>query len=472
MIMKLCILVSNKIEIPDAPLSVFDWCNKHLEFANPEYEKNERLGFWTGHLEPRIVLWERKGNTIIIPHGCLEQFRKDFPAATIVFDYKNDYVKINYNSQIQLFDYQQRALNSINLRSGVIVMPCGAGKTQTALAIAASYGLRTLWITHTKELLNQSMNRAQSCFGIDPDQIGSITDGKINVGFAITFATVQTLAKIDLTDYVNYWSMVIVDECHKAVGTPTKLMMFYKVVSQLSAPIKIGLTATPKRSDGLEKCMFALLGPKLFEVSKEDVKQNTIPIKVVIVKDQQSLDDTIIDPGDYTNTDGTLNYAALTNLVVHNEKRNNLIADLIQQINRTGKTCLVLSDRVDHLSILQSKIGVEFSRKISGVSNKHERETALKLLQDRQIGCLFATYPLAKEGLDIPSLDCVVFATPKKDQITVIQSCGRAGRKYPGKEFGVVFDIVDDKFWIFKRYFQSRKSLYKKNGYEVFSNFY
>ena len=126
-------------------------------------------------------------------------------------------------------------------------MPCGSGKTQTALELVARYKGRALWITHTKELLKQSMERAKSVYGINAKDIGTITEGKIDIGEYITFATVQTLASIDLYDYRDYWEVIIVDECHKAVGTPTHLMMFYKVISQLSAYHKFGLTATPIR---------------------------------------------------------------------------------------------------------------------------------------------------------------------------------------------------------------------------------
>ena len=110
-------------------------------------------------------------------------------------------------------------------------MPCGSGKTQTALEMVARLGKRTLWLTHTQDLLTQSMNRAKSCFNLPLSEYGTITAGKVNVGNAITFATVQTMCNIDLKQLKDCFDVIIVDECHKCVGTPTNMMMFYKVLN-------------------------------------------------------------------------------------------------------------------------------------------------------------------------------------------------------------------------------------------------
>lgn len=95
--------------------------------------------------------------------------------------------------------------------------------TQTALQIIAQIGGRALWLTHTQDLLNQSKARAESVFGAE-GLYGTITAGKINIGRGITFATVQTMAKIDLQNYRDIWDIVICDECMPAntlIDTPT-----------------------------------------------------------------------------------------------------------------------------------------------------------------------------------------------------------------------------------------------------------
>ena len=462
--------ISNKTTIHEATPRAFEWCRENLEFPNPEYAKKQNMGIWTGNIEPTIVLWERRGSDAIIPYGATDWFMSEFNVPwnedTIV---SRDYLPIDYKSNIELFDYQSKALEQIgNRTNGVLIMPCGSGKTQTALELVARLGCRTLWLTHTQELLKQSLERAEACFGIDKSTYGTITQGKINVGKSITFATVQTMANIDLEPYAKYWDVIIVDECHKAVGTPTKLMMFYKVVSSLSALYKFGLTATPNRNDGLERCMYALLGGKLCEVPEEAVAHNTVPIYVYQHRSNAyspQLDNIL-------RTDGTLDFVRLIDDLCNSAERNAEIAEFVNAMNRQGKTCLVLSDRVKHLESLRQAVGEDYTMQIYSMSGsakaRQARKDCLDKLKSREIRCLFATYQLAKEGLDIPTLDCVVFATPKKDKITVIQSCGRVGRKAPGKKIGTVIDFVDESFSILKNYGRSRANIYKSKKYKIF----
>ena len=464
------IFISNKATVKEATPEALAWCKKNLEFPNPDFTKKQNMGLWTGNIEPVIVLWEKKGTDVILPYGAIGAFMAAFPDVPWEHEFKApEPYNIHYLSSIELFDYQKEALMKVDKHyNGVIVMPCGSGKTQTALELVARLGRKTLWLTHTHELLKQSMERAQNCFGLPLEDYGTITSGKINVGKAITFATIQTMVNIDLEPYKDYWDVIIVDECHKAVGTPTKLMMFYKVVSSLNAAYKYGLTATPNRNDGLEKCMFALLGGKLCEVPEEAVAQNTVPVHVW----QYSSDIYVPDNRKVLRADGTLDFVKLITDICHNPERNQDIARLVNQMNAQGKTCLVLSDRVEHLELLRKAVGEDYTMQIYSMSGskaaKEARKQCLQKLRNKEIRCLFATYQLAKEGLDIPTLDCVVLATPKKDKITVIQSCGRCGRKAPGKTAGYVIDYVDESFSILRNYGRARRNIYKNKKFKIF----
>lgn len=455
------VYIDNKITITNPSKETMDWIKSNLEYANPEYAKREKRGQSTRNIPRVITLYELAGNAVIIPYGCVTMpipglDAHDFKWAKPV---DSNGKSLWYNSTINLFPYQQRAVEQALLKhTGVIVMPCGSGKTQTALQLVAKLQGRTLWITHTHELLRQSMDRAKSVYGVAPSDFGTISEGKINIGSYITFATVQTLSKIDLQDYRDYWDVIIVDECHKAVGTPTQLMMFFKVLSQLSAYHKIGLTATPERPDGLERSMFALLGQKICELTQEDV-DTTVPTYVWQVETGCSFPISQI-----SNTDGTLNSVKIVNTICEDDNRNRIITGVVNQLN---DTCLILSDRVDHLYALQKLIGEEYTEVISSRSmnkkEKERREAAIDKLRRKEIKCLFATYQLAKEGLDIPSLGYVLFTTPKKDKITVIQSAGRVRRKAPGKQFGVIIDFVDEMPFL-KKYAQVRRRIFKNLG--------
>ena len=82
-------------------------------------------------------------------------------------------------------------------------------------------------------------------------------------------------------------------------------------------------------------------------------------------------------------------------------------------------------------------------------------------MTDGKIEVLYATYAIAKEGLDIPPLRNLVMASPVKDEITVTQSAGRVMRKYPDKECGIVWDF-DDNMRMLQGWLKKRMSIYNK----------
>lgn len=461
------IICSNKLYVYNPTHELNEFCKDNLVFQNPEYIKLEAMGKWTGKTQRNLVLYERDGDMVVLPFGCLKtvwkQFKNEFSEVKTRFRPKDT---IDYDSRITPYPYQKRVIESaVKKKNGIIVMPCGSGKTQTALEIVARLGGKTLWLTHTQDLLTQSMNRAKACFGLKESDYGTITNGKVNIGNAITFATVQTMCNIELQNYRYTWDVIIVDECHKCVGTPTNVMMFYKVLSGLASRYKFGLTATPKRADGLEQCMFALIGDKIDEVTREEVADTTCEVRVEKRLTGYRPNEDVI-----TASDGTIVYSSLVDDLINNEERNQKIVEDLRRIDG-NKTCLVLTDRLSHIDTLQKMLNAgNLAKSITGNTNtksaKAERKMALNRLNNKEIKYLFATYKLAKEGLDIPSLDYLVMATPQKDYTTVVQSAGRVGRRAEGKEYGTIIDYVDD-FGMLYGYSRKRNTVYKKMGYKL-----
>lgn len=456
------IIFSNKIFIKNISTALKNYITDYLVLPNPDYIKLEMMGKWTGNTPKNIVLYEKHGDFIVVPFGlCYTILQGGF-----LFNNDNLYTKFadngyrNFHSNIELYDYQEKAVQkALKSKNGLLVMPCGSGKTQVALELVARLGKRTLWLTHTQDLLNQSMERAKACYGLNSSEYGMITGGKVNIGNSITFATVQTMCKLDLAQLRYTFDVVIVDECHKCVGSPTNVMMFYKVLSNLASRYKFGVTATPKRADGLERCMFALLGNIIDEVSREEVAQNTCPVVVKKRNTGFSPDFSVITAGD-----GTIVYSSLIDCLINDIERNKYIVDDIAKIDGS---CLILTDRLSHIDALFDLMpDKKVCAKVDGKVSKDERKTVLAKLNNGEIKYVFATYKLAKEGLDIPSLRYVVFATPQKDYTTVVQSAGRVGRKANGKEYGTVIDYVDD-FGLLYGYSKKRNAAYKKLDYKI-----
>lgn len=100
---------------------------------------------------------------------------------------------------------------------------------------------------------------------------------------------------------------------------------------------------------------------------------------------------------------------------------------------------------------------------IDGKTKPSVREKALEEMRDGTKKFLFATYSLAKEGLDVPRLERLFMATPQKDYAVITQSIGRIARTYEGKDDPIAYDFVDKIGWCMKAY-KKRCTTYRKNG--------
>lgn len=453
------VTVSNNIKITNPSLEILTWCQHNLKLPNPDYAKKVRMGFWTGNTPKELYLYEVRGNELVIPYGCLKAIAPILKDAVIESEF-NPSVSIDYGEPIPLYPYQEQAVEQVyNGLYGILQSPCGSGKTRCGLALIKRYGKRALWLTHTADLLNQSKSAAEEFY--DKDLLGTITEGKVNIGQGITFATVQTMCKLDLSQYKHYWDVIVVDECHRVCGSPTQLSMFSKVLNSLSARHKYGLSATVHRADGMIKATFALIGDVIYTVPDEAIAHRVMRVGIKPIGTGVGISRECL------NTDGTLNYTKLINYLCEDVYRNTLIRNHI--IGESDKSCLILSDRLEHLETLINFLpinirddAVMISGKMTTKKGKEERAKALEDMRTGKKKYLFATYSLCKEGLDIPRLERLFMASPVGDYAVVTQSIGRIARTFEGKADPIVYDFVDNIGYLQKRY-KKRCATYKKN---------
>ena len=417
------------------------------------------MGFWVGNTPKELYLYEMHGGELVIPYGCLKAIAPLIKEAIVQSDFKPS-VSIDYGEPIPLYPYQELAVEQAkNGLYGILQSKAGSGKTQMGIALVKQYGKRALWLTHTKDLLNQSKERAERY--MDKSLIGTITEGKVNIGSGITFATVQTMTHLNLSLYKDYWDVIICDECHRIAGSPTQLSMFSKVLNSLSARHKYGLSATVHRADGMIKATFSLIGDVVYTVPDDAIADKVLRVGIKPISTGIGISRECL------NTDGTLNYTKLINYLCENDERNDIIHTCL--VSEADKSCLILSDRLEHLSSMMSLLptrmrdkAVMISGKMTSKTGKAEREQALV---DMRIGAkkyLFATYSLAKEGLDIPRLERLFLTTPQSDFAVITQSIGRIARTYDGKADPIAYDFVDNIGYLQKS-FKKRCSTYKKN---------
>ena len=452
------IAVSNTLTVTDPTKEMLMWCKRNLVISNPEYAKKARMGFWLGDTPKTLSLFEVRGNELVLPFGVLRSLPREVTDnAVFESDFKPPQA-IDFRADVPLYNYQETAVQAmIAAKYGILQSAAGSGKTQMGIALAARLGRRTLWLCHTLDLIKQSKERAK--LYMSEDLMGSITEGKVNLGKGITFATIQTMCKLDLSQYRDYWDCIITDEVHRVSGSPTAVTQYQKVLNSLSARHKYGLSATVHRSDGMIKATYALVGEVAYKVPDEAVADKIMKVGIYPVGTGVQISQEAL------NTDGTLNYTKLITYLTENASRNQLIADSIEQ-----RPSLILSDRLNHLEVLISllpadmqKDAVMISGKMTTKKGKAEREQALEDMRSGKKKYLFATYSLAKEGLDVPRLERLYLTTPQKDYAVVTQSIGRIARTFEGKSDPIAYDFVDDIAYLVKSY-KKRCTTYRKNG--------
>lgn len=448
------------IVVENPSKAVSDWCKENLVLPNPDYAKKVRMHLWTGNTPKTLSLYEQRGNTLILPFGVLRDIQQYLQGCSCISEFQ-DPVSVPFEGDVPLYPYQEDAVAAVKeFRYGILQSPAGSGKTQMGIALVMRYGRRALWLTHTTDLLNQSKARAERY--MDKSLIGTITDGKVNVGAGITFATVQTMCRLDLAQYKDLWDVIIVDECHRCAGTPTAVTQFSKVLNSLSARHKYGLSATVHRSDGMIQATYALLGHVVHTVPDEAVKDKIMQVGI------KPLGTGVKLSRECLNTDGTINYTKLIGYLCENQERTHYISSWI--VAEADHPCLILSDRLNHLEALMNtlprsmrEMSVMISGKMTTKKGKAEREQAIEDMRTGRKRYLFATYSLCKEGLDIPCLSRLFMTTPQSDYAVVVQSIGRVARVCEGKSQPIVYDFVDDCSYAVKRYKQ-RLRHYRKAG--------
>ena len=455
------IIVDNRIRLYDAPIKLKSRIHDDLTIENPEFKKMKYLKIpgWQ-----RIAKWIRLYNTsedgtLVIPRGYLNRLGHIYEDRRLRL---ND-VEFNLNPKITLRDYQLPAVDALQLNlGGIVIGDCGCGKTIIALAAVGKIQQPTLWITHTKDLLDQSMKAAKELFDLRDSDIGIISGDTSTVG-KITFATVQTLANRDLRELTKRIGCVVVDECHHCFKDAKSFRQFSGVIEQFPALYRIGVTASEHRGDGLIRTMFDVIGPKVYEITMDQLGQNLIIPSVKFINTEFQ----------FEKAEGkeTINTRQMTNAMAEDVRRNNLILSTIVENCKTGNFTLVLADNLKQLNVLNRDLSSYLVNSkciiIHGKTPKPQREQILEDMRNGKVDFLFATYQLAKEGLNIPRLDRIFMTTPVKDEVIVQQSSGRGTRPFPGKTDCIVYDFYDINIPTCVRQARERRKTYDKKHYKV-----
>jgi superfamily II DNA or RNA helicase len=226
--------------------------------------------------------------------------------------------------------------------------------------------------------------------------------------------------------------VVVTGNCH-TISTEH----FHPVAQKFWSKVNIGFSATPRRKDGMQNVFFYHIGPVVARYDKSEVKPKFIIVRYYNPQTHHY--------GCRLST-GELNLGKYMNRIASNRHRNRLLAKYIRATYTRGHQILILTDRLDHIETLI---------KLSALPQADVgRLTSTKKEIDRQV--IFGTYGSAGLGLDIPTLTCLILASPRAD---IVQAVGRIMRSKDRQP--IVIDIVDEASRVMEQWFQKRVRYYK-----------
>lgn len=463
-------VISNNLTIENPSSEIIEWCRLNLILDNPEYKQMKRMGkdnvIKYKRIPEQLYLYSSVWGKLEIPFGCLYALWDYIKKGTyeLKFNDAGDISIKNDEPTFTLRDYQAEAVPTmLKAKGGVLVSPCGSGKTLMGIEIIKRIGKKALWLCHTTDLLTQTKNAMLNQY---PNiKIGLTTEGKLDIGEDVTISTVQTLVNIDPTLYKDKFDVVIVDECAHVAGTVTKLQMFSKVLSYIPARYKFGVTATPSREDGMIDSMYAYLGCNMegkfdgtFKIDRSRVK--TIEAEHVMYPLNNGYDEDSL--WEIVDASGMTDYTKLINSLTENDERTLKIVDNIVKCYQEGRKQVVLSLRKVHCEKFEQLLnerGIKTCYVASKLSAKKREEI---ITQKIEWDVLVATYPLLKEGVDIKELDTLHMTMPTKAKDVVVQCAGRIERYLEGKKQPIIYDYVDEDIPYCVRAFKKRKSQLKR----------
>jgi superfamily II DNA or RNA helicase len=337
-----------------------------------------------------------------------------------------------------------------NIGGCVLSLPTGYGKTTCALYCLCSMKVKTLIIVHKEFLMNQWEERIKQFI---PDaSIGLIRQKKVDVeGKDIVLAMLQSVAmkSYDQSIFQDF-GLTIIDETHHVCSK-----IFSQALFVNSTKYTLGLSATPTRKDGLTKVLHWFIGPLGFSIKRE--KQTNVDIDIC-----NFTCDAYREPPPLSST-GQISMPLVISQIIQIEARNKLIINKIVEYLENGRKIIVLSERRNHCEYLRSHLPEEIKNKYTnGLYMGGMKQS--ELCKNEKCDVIFATYSLAHEGLDIPTLNTLIMATPKSD---VVQSSGRILRE-AGKRLKspLIFDIVDTYASLVGQS-KKRKAFYKSSGFNI-----
>ncbi len=346
------------------------------------------------------------------------------------------------------YPYQQEMLDDIQgertlhgRHRNLVVAATGTGKTIVAaldyrrLAKDQARRPSLLFVAHRKEILTQSLRTYR-------EVLADANFGELHVGGEVprdwshVFSSIQSLNSYGIGNLpTDSFDIVVVDEFHHAAAKSYRALL-----DRLAPKELLGLTATPERADGINVRDAFFDGRIATELRLWDAlgAELLCPFHYFGVADNTDLSQLSWKQGRYVDTE-------LSNLFTGNDARTRIILAQLREkiLDPTSMHALGFCVTVEHAKYMAAAFNSAGIRAvaISGTSTDHDRAAALQALERGTVNILF-TVDLLNEGLDLPSVDTILFLRPTESATVFLQQLGRGLRRTPDKAVLTVLDFV------------------------------
>ncbi len=480
---KLHIVLSNGIYVDNTNLkaAMQNRIRRMAAISNPVFYKNQAIG--TSNYDTARWIYLGKDHLsgyIQIPRGLQDELWENIKQADIDYEMEDERQqgrKINVDFKGELRPEQDKALKElIRYDNGILHAATAFGKTVVSSAIIAQKKINTLIILESSALIEQWKEALEKFLNINEglptyetktgrvrkrkSLIGTLQGAHDSMTGIIDIAMAGSLCKKGkYHKMMNEYGLVLIDECHHSASETIA-----NVLKEVKAKYVYGVTATPKRGDGLEKINYMLIGPIRYSyTAKEKAKEQGIQHLVY-----PRFTRTVPPRGVITDK---MHPNEAYEIIHNNDVRDEQIIEDVKNCVAAGRTPVVLSRYKDHSEKFYERLKNYADHVFLMTGNNSKKEHRKILEQMHQVDkneslILIATGSLVGEGFDFPRLDTLFMATPVSFRGVVEQYAGRLNRDYAGKENVIIYDYVDNHIPMFNNMYMKRLKAYKQIGYE------
>jgi len=445
---------------------------------NPIFFKNKRLGYFNYYNFSSIYLGMDENGYIKIPRGLLEDLTEACDKAGIEYSIddqrmRGQPIRCSFNGSLK--DEQDIAAEvMLSHDNGILSAATAFGKTVVSSYLISKRKVNTLILVDKVNLLTQWTKELENFVLCDENLpeyktktgrikkrssvLGVLSGAKDTLTGIIDVVMVGSLfRKGEFHEKINTYGMVIMDECHHAASATCQA-----ILRKFNAKYVYGVSATPIRSDNLDKINFMHLGPirhkytALERAANQGIDHFVIPRFTRVIS--------------ATATQEDIN--SLYKLIAESEVRNQQIIEDVRKCMSGHRTPVILTKYKEHAKLLYDSLVNDGENVFIMYGDNTPKENDIikeKLLNipSSESLILVATGQIIGEGFNLPRLDTLMLASPVSFAGRLEQYVGRLNRDFEGKTDVMVYDYVDSHLRVLNNMFLKRLKTYRKIGFEV-----